>query len=167
MNHDKQLPTFAAASADRRMQAINRSAPLPLRRIATEKLRDTGLALIQLPIFILINQAGRLLAKLLGVAVPGNVIGMVLLFVLLTSGVIPLRLLERGAALLTRHLAFFIIPIAVGAMDFGGLLLAHGPALLLALGGSFVVGIAVTGRVSQALAAPRKEALHEVHDHLV
>lgn len=138
-----------------------------MRRIVTEKLRVTGLALIQLPIFILIYQAGCLLARLSGITVPGNVIGMVLLFGLLMSGVIPPRFVERGAGLLTRHLAFFIIPIAVGAMDFGGLLLAHGPALLLALGGSFVVGIAVTGRVAQLLAARREEVVHEARDHLV
>ena len=137
-----------------------------MRRIATEKLRGTGLALIQLPIFILLNQAGGLLAKLSGVAAPGDVIGMVQ-FVRLMSGAIPLRFLERGVGLLSRHLAFFIIPIAVGAMDFGGLPLSHGPALLLALCGSFVVGIAVTGRVSQALSALREDGLHEPHDHLV
>lgn len=64
---------------------------------------------------------------------PGNIVGMLLLFGLLWGGLVRERWIQDGATLLTRHLAFFFIPIAVGLMEWGPLFRREGHWLLLAL----------------------------------
>lgn len=80
--------------------------------------------------------------------VPGSVIGMVLLLVLLVTKVIRVEWIEDSAGYLTKHLAFFFIPIAVGLMAYGALLKSIGIPLLVTLLISLTVGIVVTALVS-------------------
>lgn len=60
--------------------------------------------------------AGEIISKLLNLPVPGSIIGMVLLFVLLTSNIIKVEKVENLANFFLDHLAFFFIPAAVGLM---------------------------------------------------
>jgi holin-like protein len=76
---------------------------------------------------------------------------MLMLFALLTSGVIRLEWVEAGASLLVRHLAFFFIPTTVGLMAFGDLFVSHGVAIVVTLIVSAAIGICVAGLTSQAL----------------
>jgi holin-like protein len=103
----------------------------------------------------LILHAGQRIAAQLPIPVPGNVVGMVLLFVLLSAGLIKESWLHIGADLLTRHLAFFFVPIAVGLMQWTTLLRDAGHWLLLVLGLSGLVGLAVTGAIAQRLGRQR------------
>ena len=86
--------------------------------------------------------------------VPANIIGMLLLFALLCTGIVKERWVSPAAGVLTRHLAFFFIPVAVGLMDCGGLLWPVGHWLLLAIVVSSVAGMAVSGGLIQ-LFGPR------------
>jgi holin-like protein len=105
-----------------------------------------------------INRAGQFIVTRFQVHFPGNVLGMLLLFALLCTGVVPERLFERSSSLLARHLPFFFVPIAVGLMTLGSTVLSHGVSLLLVLIASAAVGLCVTGWLAQALARPaRKE----------
>jgi len=61
------------------------------------------------------------------------------------------RWVAAAAGLLTKHLAFFFIPIAVGLMDWGGLLWQVGHWLLLAIVVSSIVGIVTSGGLIQLL----------------
>jgi holin-like protein len=79
------------------------------------------------------------------------VAGMLLLFALLCSGIVPVRLFQRSSALLARHLPFFFVPIAVGLMNLGETLLSQGWVLLLVLVASAAVGLCVTGWLAQLL----------------
>jgi holin-like protein len=88
--------------------------------------------------------------------IPGNIVGFVLLFVLLGSGIVKERWVSAGAALLTRHLAFFFIPITVGLMGLKDIFAAHGAAIVITLVISAALGICVAGLSSQALAARRR-----------
>lgn len=60
--------------------------------------------------------AGEIISKLLNLPVPGSIIGMVLLFVLLTSNLIKVEKVENLANFFLDHLAFFFIPAAVELM---------------------------------------------------
>ncbi|AVX21101.1 holin-like protein [Carboxydocella sporoproducens DSM 16521] len=102
-----------------------------------------------------IYQLGNYLASLTHVPIPGNVLGMSLLFFALVSGLIPLAWIEAGANLLLKHLAFFFIPISVGLMAWGHLFRQAGLQLFLALLISAAVTILVTGYTAQRLG--RKE----------
>ena len=60
--------------------------------------------------------AGEIISKLLNLPIPGNIIGMILLFVLLTSNIIKVEKVENLANFFLDHLAFFFIPASVGLM---------------------------------------------------
>jgi holin-like protein len=106
---------------------------------------------VQLLALLVINYAGYAMAAALHLPVPGNLVGMLLLLALLVTGAVPLRWIEGSAALLTRHLAFFFIPITVGLMGFADLFLDKGPAILLTLVLSAAAGICVVGLSAQML----------------
>ena len=55
----------------------------------------------------------EIISKTLNLPVPGSIIGMILLFVLLTSNIIKV---ENLANFFLDHLAFFFIPASVGLM---------------------------------------------------
>ena len=57
---------------------------------------------------------GKTLAALLPFAFPGSIIGMLLLFVLLSLQFIKLHWVEQGASLLLRHMGVLFVPVAVG-----------------------------------------------------
>ena len=60
--------------------------------------------------------AGEIISKLLNLPIPGNIIGMILLFVLLTSNIIKVEKVENLANFFLDHLAFFFIPASVALM---------------------------------------------------
>jgi len=123
-------------------------SPRPAARLST---MDCVLLILELGGLWALNQVGYLLVARMHVPFPGNVAGMLLLFTLLCTGVVPVRLFERSSALLGRHLPFFFVPIAVGLMDLGGQIVSQGWMLLLVLVASAAVGLCVTGWLAQLL----------------
>lgn len=95
------------------------------------------------------------LSDALDLLIPGNVLGIALLFALLCSGLIREEHLALGASFLLRHLIFFFVPFAVGLMNFGDVFVEHGPSLGLAvLAGTLAPALAVL-LVARALRAGR------------
>ena len=80
-----------------------------------------------------------------------NVVGLVVLYALFATKLVPIRWFERSASLLVKHLAFFFIPITVGLMDAGALLAHNGIAILSTLVVSAIPGFLLVGFVSQRL----------------
>lgn len=115
----------------------------------------------------LLNEAGYWIVETLQLPFPGNVMGMLLLFVLLVTKTIPLRWIEQASGLLIKHLAFFFIPIAVGLMNFGNLFLKNGAALITAIIGSAAIGMLITGATSQKLASKKGESASEHHRNAI
>jgi holin-like protein len=113
----------------------------------------------QLAFLALINRAGYMLAHVLSLRLPGNLVGMLILFALLSGRLVRLEWIQEGASILTRHLAFFFIPIAVGLVAFKEVFLQHGLAILGTLIVSATAGILLCGFIAQAF----KEAkYHEI-----
>ena len=123
------------------------------------------LILFQILILITINQLGVLISKWLGLPIPGNVLGMVILFLLLWIGVIRLQWVERASSLLTKHLAFFFIPISVGMMTLGTLFIDSGLVLLFILFISTFIGLLFSGVLAQVLIYKKEEVKTESHHH--
>jgi holin-like protein len=120
----------------------------------------TPLVLVaQLAALLVLNQLGYAVAAALHLPLPGNLLGMLFLFALLATGVVPVTWVEASSSLLVRHLAFFFIPITVGLMGLGDVFLANGPAILVTLLVSAVLGICVAGLSSQRLASRRQRTL--------
>ena len=100
-----------------------------------------------------LNSIGFWVVQRTALPIPGNVVGMLALFVLLVAGVVRVSWFELTGSFLIKHLAFFFVPITVGLMNAGPLLLAHGPGIMLVLTISAAGGILLTGLISQVLLA--------------
>ncbi|MEI6592356.1 MAG: CidA/LrgA family protein [Holophagaceae bacterium] len=105
----------------------------------------------QIGVLALFQLAGARLATLAGVPIPGNVVGLLLLFLALQTGLLKLTLVQEGADFLLRHLVFFFIPVAVDLMNWGGVFRQHGFRLALVIGVGSVLTFLVTGHASQWL----------------
>ena len=121
-------------------------------------MKKTIIVVLQLLFLWLLNELGYFLVNTFHLPLPGSVIGMIMLFVLLITGVIKLSWIEDASSLLIKHLAFFFIPIAVGLMNFGSLFLKSGLSFLIIIIGSLVVGMYMTGFVSQRLVKRKGDA---------
>ena len=80
---------------------------------------------------------------------PANLVGLLLLLGLLWSGLVKPSQLDLVSGLVSKHLSFFFVPLAVGVMAWGGLLASSGLALGVALLASAAVGIGVAGLTAQ------------------
>src|SRR5262245_25550534 len=106
-------------------------------------------------LWVIVSLSNAVVARL-GLRIPGNIVGLALLFVLLSAGIVKERWVSGAATLLTRHLAFFFIPITVGLMGLTDVFVANGAAIVITLVVSAVLGICVAGFTSQALAARKR-----------
>lgn len=62
--------------------------------------------------------AGKALALLLPIVIPGSIIGMLILFVLLTLQILPSPWVKPSCQLLIRYMALLFVPIGVGVMQY-------------------------------------------------
>lgn len=111
----------------------------------TAALAGAARLALQIGALVGLDQLARGLAPHLPLALPSNLVGMLLLSLLLSTGLVREAWIGTGAGLFNRHLAFFFVPIAVGLLAYGALLREHGPALLLVIGLSTAAGIAAAG----------------------
>ena len=112
--------------------------------------RKLVIIISQLAFLALMNRAGYMLAHVLSLRLPGNLVGMLILFALLSGRLVRLEWIQEGASILTRHLAFFFIPIAVGLIAFKDVFLQNGLAILGTLIVSATAGILLCGFIAQA-----------------
>ena len=136
VNYDRTVPV-------RNGHQVRRPAPLVLRQVGLGTLQMLGLWIL--------NLAGVWIVERSALPIPGNLVGMALLYALLALGVVKLSWFEIAGSLLIRHLAFFFVPITVGLMDAGSLLAARGLHIMLTLAASAAIGIALAGWASQTL----------------
>lgn len=76
----------------------------------------------ELVIILAILFSGELINKAFGLILPGNVIGMLILFLLLLSGLVKLKHLEKVSDFLLNNLTIFFIPAGVGILKYYPLL---------------------------------------------
>ncbi|WP_211171059.1 CidA/LrgA family protein [Bacillus sp. DNRA2] len=131
------------------------------------KVRNIFNILLQLLVLWGIYQVGVFTVKETHLPIPGNVMGMILLFLLLCTGHIRLDWVEKVSSLLIKHLSFFFIPVSVGLMTLGHVIIKNGVALIIVLVISTLVGIVVSGSLSQALVTRKEAVQHEHHHHHV
>lgn len=113
--------------------------------------------LAYITLLLVCQLAGEVLARLLGLPLPGPVVGMVLLFVgLLVKGGLPPALEETAGGLL-RHLSLLFVPAGVGVMLHLPLIAAEWLPIAASLIASTVATIAVTALVMRALSRDEEE----------
>ncbi|KEQ13939.1 hypothetical protein GZ78_25135 [Endozoicomonas numazuensis] len=94
---------------------------------------------------------GDLVSVWIGHALPGSIIGMLLLATLLGSGLIRLSWVEVGAGFLVRWMSLLFVPIGVGVVDQLDLLANSLGALLLTSILGTVIIMAIAGWLFQWL----------------
>ncbi len=122
-------------------------------RIIRPRLQQAALVGLQLAGLWLLNFAGVWAVQKAALPVPGNLVGMLALYALLAFGIVKVDWFDLTGSFLIKHLAFFFVPITVGLMNSGPLLLAHGLGIMLVLTVSAAFGILLAGFVSQVLLA--------------
>ena len=109
--------------------------------------------MIEAATWLLIFQlAGEVLARLLGLPVPGPVLGMVILVIALVSRPALADTLQPLVDGLLSHLGLLFVPAGVGVSLHLGLLRAEWLPIVAALIGSTIAGIIVTALVYDRLA---------------
>jgi len=98
----------------------------------------------------LIYLASSTIVELLHIPVPSNLLALLLLLVLLSTGLLRLAHVQELSTFLLRHLSFFFVPFMVGLLAQGALLASAGVALLGSLIVAAGVGIVVGGLAAQA-----------------
>lgn len=86
--------------------------------------------LLQFAIIVGICLVGEFLHKIVGIPVPGNILGMVLLFILLCLKVVKIDHIKDVSDFLLKYIAFFFLPPSISIMAAGDEVLSQWPLLL-------------------------------------
>ncbi|MFD3228734.1 CidA/LrgA family protein [Rahnella aceris] len=62
--------------------------------------------------------AGNAISSLLPLTIPGSIIGMLILFGLLSTQILPFKWVKPGCNVLIRYMALLFVPIGVGVMNY-------------------------------------------------
>jgi len=114
-------------------------------------MTQTLKALGQLAVLWLVYWCCDWFVTFTGLPVPATVLGVIVLFLLLVSGIVKLHHVQDAADLLLKHLVFFFIPVAVGLMEWGGVFYEHGLILLAAILVSTIVPVIAVGLATQRM----------------
>lgn len=99
----------------------------------------------QFSIILIIYFLGELIQKALGLPIPGNVLGMLILFFSLYTGVIKLNMIDKISDFLLENMAFFFLPAGASLITCFALLEGKLTAILaVSIISTFVI-LAVTG----------------------
>jgi len=110
-------------------------------------------SLIILGIYLL----GELLSRSLNLPIPGNILGMLILFILLCTKVVKVDNISTVTNFLLDHLSFFFIPAGVGLMASIGIIKSTWWQLLVVCMSTTVIIIGVTGMIVQAISRSTKK----------
>lgn len=91
------------------------------------------------------------IVRVTGLPVPGNILGIVVIFALLCCGVLKEQWFDTASPFLLRHMIFFFVPLTVGLMDCYEIFIDSGSTLIVALLVSFFVPLALVGALGSVL----------------
>ncbi|MDV6378586.1 CidA/LrgA family holin-like protein [Sporosarcina sp. GW1-11] len=108
--------------------------------------------LIQVIVLYGFFMLGSFLRETFSIPLPGSIIGLLLLWALLSFRIIPLRFVEKGAYVFLSTLPLYLIPATVGVMNYGYVFVGKGWLLIAITIGSTFITMAVASLVSQSIA---------------
>ncbi|WMC11918.1 CidA/LrgA family protein [Oceanimonas pelagia] len=94
---------------------------------------------------------GKAVAALLPFAFPASIIGLLLLFTLLSTQLVRLEWIFAGGQLILRHMALLFIPVAAGLLSYADVLSRGLGFILLAATTGLVLILLLVGRLYQRL----------------
>lgn len=88
---------------------------------------------------------GKLLTLTIGWSIPGSVVGLILLFIVLSLRLIPLSWVQPSGHFLLQYMTLFFIPAGVGLLGYIDLIFTYWLVLLLScLGSTLLVMITIS-----------------------
>jgi len=120
------------------------------RRIPLKLLR-------QLLLILTICFSGEVINRLFGLPIPGNIIGMIMLFLCLYTVIVKLEMIADIARFLLDHLAFFFVPAGVGLMAYLDIIESSWPTILLISLITTIIVMLITGHTVQLLKGGKKD----------
>ncbi|WP_153732981.1 CidA/LrgA family holin-like protein [Sporosarcina obsidiansis] len=108
--------------------------------------------LVQVAFLYLFFMLGQFLRDWLSIPLPGSIIGLLILWGLLSFKIVPLRWVENGAYVFLSTLPLYLIPATVGVMNYGYVFKGKGIWLIIITIGSTFITMAVASLVSQWMA---------------
>lgn len=121
----------------------------------------------QMLVLVMIYHLGNFIAHFFQLRIPGNVIGLMFLLGLLWMKVIKVEQIEMAAGWLMKHLGFFFIPVSVGCMTLGPVIIKNGVSLLILLFISAFIGLITAGKVTQSVMKRKEEVKVNARDHAI
>ncbi len=103
----------------------------------------------QLGIILMLLWVGQTVQGMFGLALPGNVLGMLLLLILLVTGLLKLKHVERVTEVLLGHLSFLFVPSIVGVMTVAYLFKGNVIKIFIIIFVSLLVVMVTSGRTVQ------------------
>ncbi len=104
---------------------------------------------LQLAVIFAICVAGEFLHRIVGIPLPGNIIGMVLLLALLCLKIIKPEQISGVSSFFLNHLALFFLPPSIAIMAVGDEVLSKWLLLLVLCIVFTLATLAVSGRCTQ------------------
>jgi len=92
---------------------------------------------------------GEILNRVIRISIPGNVIGMLILFACLSTGIIKLEMIDDISKFLLDHLPFFFVPAGVGLIANQDILKSNLIGFLTISIVSTIIVMIVTGHAVQ------------------
>lgn len=124
-----------------------------------EKLGNVALVIVQIGVLYLFYVVGTWIQALLGLVIPGSVIGLVLLFLCLFFNIIPEKWIASGASFMVKHLIIFFIPATAGIINYYELFMGKGIIIVIITVISSLFVLVTSGFVSEKI-VERKDPHH-------
>ncbi|MDN3610160.1 CidA/LrgA family protein [Vibrio ostreicida] len=106
---------------------------------------------VSMGLILICLMVGHYIQIITTTSIPSSIIGMLLLFFLLASGLVSAKWVRPSANLLIRYMVLLFVPISVGLMQHFDMLINNAlPILASAIGGTFIV-IVVLGLLLEKL----------------
>ena len=119
---------------------------------------------VQLAIIFAICLAGEFLNRIVGIPLPGNIIGMVLLLILLCLKIVKLEHISTVSTVFLKYLPLFFLPPSIAIMGVGDDILSRWP-LLLSLCIVFTLITIAAGGISTQFLIRRQELREARRNH--
>jgi len=103
---------------------------------------------IQIAILFIFYYIGVFIQHFLQLFIPGSVIGLILMFLLLTTRILRTNWVDAGAKFMMKHLVLFFIPATVGILNYYQLFVGKGVFLIIITIISTLFVMIVSGSVS-------------------
>lgn len=107
--------------------------------------------LLQMGIIFIFNWLGQMIVAVSGLPIPGSIIGFLLLFGSLYTGLIQLSWIEAGTALLISEMLLFFIPSLVGFIEHSWMFGLKGLFILFIILSGTTIMMITTGIISEKM----------------